>query len=212
MKFNEFLKKYQAAPLVDSRAFSLNPKPQDLRRQVRGWVKKGYLLPLKKGLYLFSREYRKVTVPALFIANVLISPSYVSLETALSLYNLIPERVTVTTSVTTKKTKTFGNCLGKFEYRSVKKDLFFGYIQRSYDGMPVFMALPEKALADYFYLNEQSSPSEDFFVESMRLQNLEALNVKVLRSYQNCYDTRTSRIIAALLIYRKKYLNDFKSL
>jgi len=61
MKFKEFVKIYQEAPLIDLSTFSLyNEKPQSLRRQVREWIKKDYLIPLKRGLYIFSGEWRKI--------------------------------------------------------------------------------------------------------------------------------------------------------
>ncbi len=95
MKFEEFLKIYNQAPLVDSSTFALySQNPQDLRRQVREWTKKGYILPLKRGIYFFNENYRKKEPSLSFIANFLITPSYLSLEYALGFYDLIPEKVT----------------------------------------------------------------------------------------------------------------------
>jgi len=170
MKFDEFLKIYKAAPLIDSSTFGFHEKPQDLRRQVRGWVEKGYLFSLKRGIYIFGPQYRKSESLPMFVANFLVNPSYISMEYALGLYDLIPERVTVVTSVTTKKTRSFTNCVGRFDYQSVKKELFWGFQVREYSGCKVFIALPEKALADYFYLNGQVQPELDYFSASMRLQ------------------------------------------
>ena len=199
MKFNEFVKIYQEAPLIDSSTFSLhNEKPQSLRRQVREWVKKDYLIPLKRGLYIFSSQWRKIQSSVLFMANFFTLPSYVSLEQALAFYQIIPEKATVITSVTTKKTKIFKNLVGSFEYRSIKEDLFFGFKKEIDNNQEFFIALPEKALLDYFYLNNhfQEGFSE---LESLRLQNLETLNIKSLESYGLKYNKRI----------RKSY-NDWK--
>ena len=96
MKFNEFVEIYRDAPLIDASTFTLYSKDsRHLRRQVREWVKRGYLLRLKKGLYPFSPAYRRIEPSPLFIANFLLSPSYLSVEYALGFYDLIPERVTV---------------------------------------------------------------------------------------------------------------------
>jgi len=46
---------------------------------------------------------------SLKIANELVSPSYISLETVLSFYSIIPDAVVSYTSVTTKQTKFFKN-------------------------------------------------------------------------------------------------------
>ena len=212
MKFNEFVKIYQEAPLIDSSTFSLyNEKPQSLRRQVREWVRKDYLIPLKRGLYIFSDEWRKIQSSVLFMANFLVLPSYVSLEYALSFYEIIPEKVTVITSVTTKKTKIFTNLLGSFEYHSIKEDLFFGFKKEIDKEEEFFIALPEKALLDYFYLNPhfQGNFSE---LESLRLQNLEALNIKSLETYGLKYNKRIRKIAQVLIEFVKKETTRYKRL
>jgi len=204
MKFNEFVKIYQQAPLIDSSTFSLyNEKPQNLRRQVREWVKKDYLIPLKRGLYIFSSQWRKIQPSVLFMANFLILPSYVSLEQALGFYEIIPEKVTVITSVTTKKTKIFRNLVGSFEYRSIKEDLFFGFKKEIDNNQEFFIALPEKALLDFFYLNShfQGDFSE---LESLRLQNLEVLNIRLLKTYGLKYNKRIRKIAEVLIEFVKK--------
>lgn len=212
MKFNEFVKIYQEAPLIDSSTFSLyNEKPQSLRRQVREWVKKDYLIPLKRGLYIFSSQWRKIQPSVLFMANFLVLPSYVSLEQALGFYQIIPEKVTVITSVTTKKTKIFKNLVGSFEYRSIKEDLFFGFKKEIDNNQEFFIALPEKALLDFFYLNNhfQGDFSE---LESLRLQNLEVLNIKLLETYGLKYNKRIRKIAEVLIEFVKKEKGKYRRL
>jgi len=212
MKFNEFVKIYQEAPLIDSSTFSLyNEKPQNLRRQVREWVKKDYLIPLKRGLYIFSSQWRKIQPSVLFMANFLVLPSYVSLEQALGFYEIIPEKVTVITSVTTKKTKIFRNLVGSFEYRSIKEDLFFGFKKEIDNNQEFFIALPEKALLDFFYLNNhfQGDFSE---LESLRLQNLEVLNIKLLETYGLKYNKRIRKIAEVLIEFVKKEKGRYRRL
>jgi predicted transcriptional regulator of viral defense system len=212
MKFNEFVKIYQGAPLIDSSTFSLyNENPQSLRRQVREWVKKDYLIPLKRGLYIFSDEWRKIQPSVLFMANFLVLPSYVSLKYALGFYEIIPEKVTVLTSLTTKKTKIFKNVLGSFKYCSIKKNLFFGFKKEIDNNQEFFIALPEKALLDYFYLNHhfQGSFSE---LESLGLQNLENLNTELLEAYGLKYNKRIRKIVEVLIEFVKKQTTRYKSL
>jgi predicted transcriptional regulator of viral defense system len=212
MKFNEFVKIYQEAPLIDSSTFSLySEKPQGLRRQVREWVKKDYLIPLKRGLYIFSGEWRKIQPSVLFMANFLVLPSYVSLEYALGFYEIIPEKVTVLTSVTTKKTKIFKNLLGSFEYRSIKENLFFGFKKEIDNNQEFFIALPEKALLDYFHLNShfQGNFSE---LESLRLQNLENLDTELLETYGLKYNRRTRKITQVLIEFVKKEITRYRRL
>jgi predicted transcriptional regulator of viral defense system len=211
MKFEEFIKVYKNAPLIDASTFFLYENPYNLRRQVREWVKKGYLLPLKKGIYIFNEDYRKIQLSVFFVANFLVSPSYVSLEYALGYYGLIPEKVEIITSITTKKTNFFQNCLGEFEYRSIKEELFFGFKKEKENNQEFFIALPEKALIDYFYLNSQFEGRFKEF-DSLRLQNLEILNTELLKSYKLQYNKRMRKIVDSLVEYINRYKKEYKKL
>ena len=204
MKFNEFVKIYKDTPVIDASTFAFYSKnSRHLRRQVREWV--------KKGLYLFSPIYRKIEPSPLFIANFLFSPSYLSLEYALGFYNLIPEKVTVFTSATTKKTSIFKNILGRFEYRTLKKELFLGFKKEVDTDQEFFIALPEKALLDYFYLNPQMKGSFSE-LESLRLQNLETLNLKTLQAYSSMFNQRVKRIAKVLIQYTKKHRRNYQTM
>lgn len=110
---------------------------------------------LKSGLFIKLRNnyyVLKDSNPSLcLIANKLYQPSYVSLQTALSHYGIIPEVVYATTSVTAKMSREFATPKGDFIYRRIKKMAFTGYGLRQIDRDNVFIAEPEKALADYLY-------------------------------------------------------------
>ena len=134
--------------------------------QLSLWVKKGYLVRLKNGIYAFSREQEKLQGEG--IAFLLYQPSYLSLESALSWYGFIPEIVYAYTSVTARITRSFENACGRFIYRHVKSELFWGYVEMKTDRGPFLLAEPEKALLDYFYLNLARINNEDDF-ENIRL-------------------------------------------
>ncbi len=209
MKFEKFVKLYNEYPVIDSRTFPLyTNKPRNLRRQVNGWLKKGYLKRLKRGVYIFSDQWSGVEVSPLFVANYLVYPSYISLEYAMGYYGLVPEKVTVYTSVTTKKTNIFRNELGRYEYSSIKKDLFYGFIKESESGQEYFMAEPEKALVDFFYFKTDYRGKFDEF-ESLRLQNLEQLDKEKILRYSSKFTKRVKHIGDKLVDYfeieEKKY-------
>lgn len=111
------------------------------------YCKKGYIVRLKQNLYSLPDNLP----PDLFIANKMVSPSYVSLEFALSYHQAIPEAVYEITSVTTKTTRRF-EALGKiFSYRSLKKEAFTGYVTTRQKGFSFLIAEPEKAFVDICY-------------------------------------------------------------
>lgn len=110
-------------------------------------VKSGFFIKLRNNYYVL-----KDSNPSLYsIANKLYQPSYISLETALSHYSIIPEVVYTITSITTKPTREFETPKGVFSYQRIKKSAFTGYTPIKYLDVTVFMAEPGKALADYLY-------------------------------------------------------------
>ena len=110
-------------------------------------LKSGLFLKLRNNYYML-----KDSLPSLYaIANKLYQPSYVSLESALSHYGIIPETVYAVTSVTAKPTREFKTPQGVFSYQRIKKSVFGDYSPVSIEGHVVLLAEPEKALADYLY-------------------------------------------------------------
>lgn len=110
-------------------------------------VEKGAVIRLKSGLFALSKNMPSEYV----IANRLYYPSYVSLDTALSFYNLIPESVYAVTSVTTKSTRKFEVSGRLFSYKRIKKEAYTGYVLETVHGNGVYMATMEKAVADFIY-------------------------------------------------------------
>lgn len=75
----------------------------DVRRQLSRWVKAGRLYQLRRGLYALAPPFQKVKPHPFVIANRMVRGSYVSLQSALAYYGLIPEVVPLTTSVATTR-------------------------------------------------------------------------------------------------------------
>lgn len=187
MNFREFKIKVKNMPFFGSdvaEIFFLTPAAA--RNQLARWKKRGWLAELKRGLYTLGMSERETLLSSEVAAANIYQPSYISLESALSSYKLIPEKVTAATSVTTRKTKVFHNQAGVFVYRHLKPALYFGFVaQKDESGYPYFMAEPEKALLDYLYLNLGSINDKDknYFTGFLRLQNRSRLDKKKLLLY-----------------------------
>lgn len=128
------------------------------RRRLSEWQEKGYIRKVIKGTYIFSDvelEERRLYE----IANKIYRPSYISFETALAHYQLIPESVYTVTSASTRRTYEFETSLTRFSFRTIHRKLFFGY---SIEPGPVKIASMEKAVLDYFYLNTFLRTEDDF--------------------------------------------------
>src|SRR3989338_8759920 len=158
MKYIEFLDqlqkdRYFVFSIQDMLILFPKTKKKTMLNQLTEWWKRGYIIRLKKNLYEIAQEgtVGGFEISDLFIANKLYVPSYVSLETALSIYNIIPEVAFGVTSVTTNPTKEFKNKHGQFWYHSCKPEAYTGYLLTDYEGFKVAIAEKEKALVDYIY-------------------------------------------------------------
>ena len=116
--------------------------------KARSLEREGRIVRLKRGLYVRSTEDGAMPVPFL-IANHLYGPSYVSFQTALRHYGLIPERVYETQSMTIKHSRSFDTPLGLFSYRNCGVEYFPVGVRQEQEGDDAYLiATPEKALCD----------------------------------------------------------------
>ncbi|HEY4495009.1 MAG TPA: hypothetical protein VJC01_01005 [Candidatus Paceibacterota bacterium] len=161
MKYIDFNNAFKNRLLIDVREVR-QIFPDFESRRFYEWQKKGYIKKLSRLSYIFSdRNINEAENN--FIANKLLEPSYISLESALRYYNLIPEVVFLTTSVTTRKTKLLKTPIGDFQYRKVKEKLFFGYRIINAGQIAYKIADPEKALLDFLYLRSDIKSEGDIF-------------------------------------------------
>jgi predicted transcriptional regulator of viral defense system len=151
--------------LKDFTVFSINDiKNIDrgfFRTRLSEWQDKGYIKKIIKGHYIFSDL--EINENVFFeIANRIYSPSYISFETALSYYHLIPESVYGITSASTRRTYNFKTSIAEFTYKTIKDKFFFGYNLIKYDNKCFKIASIEKSVLDYFYINSEIKNKEDF--------------------------------------------------
>ncbi len=107
------------------------------------------IIRLKKGLYVVSPEENEMPLSKELIANHIFAPSYVSMQSALRYYGLIPETVYVTRSMTIKPSRNFNNSLGRFEYTHMSREVFSVGVRIERTEHATFLiATPEKALCD----------------------------------------------------------------
>ena len=110
----------------------------------------GDLIRLRRGLYVAHPRLSNQEISRELIANNMYGPSYVSCESALSYYSLIPERVNAVSSATIRRARNYSTPLGVFEYVTVPREYFhIGIEQVIIENQYAFLiASPEKALCD----------------------------------------------------------------
>lgn len=167
-------------------AFKKYAAPHD---KIARLVQQGLLLRLRKGLYVATPDgaHQKVSLP--LIANHLYGPSYVSLEMALALYGLIPERVFSVYSMTPERSFVLSTPLGLFTYVHCPRAYYsLGITMREEESGTVLIARPEKALADSIVsakgVRIQSERAlRTFLYDDLRVDGdaLAELNIELLR-------------------------------
>jgi len=116
-----------------------------------GWLKR-----IKRGLYLVvdSLSARSQNDLSLcIIANSLVSESYASLSYALNYYQMFDQYDKTITSVTVKNSKKYNFDGHTYNFSKVKKDRYFGFVEKRENGKIIRIAEAEKALIDYLYLD-----------------------------------------------------------
>ena len=175
-----------------SRAEILARFPQFDKNNFTRWCGKGYLVKLRNGYYAFP-EYMQLADFKYVVANKIYANSYVSLHSALIFHHYISEQLNAQiSSVTSLKTYDCRNFFGKFNYRTLRSDLLFGFEVHSAGPFTFRIASPEKALTDLFYLFPAYYDSElsirNFAIEVERL--FENFNVERLYECVQKFDNQ----------------------
>jgi predicted transcriptional regulator of viral defense system len=173
--------------------------PGDVRRQLSRWTKAGRLTQLRRGLYTLAPPFQKIKPHPFLVANRLLRGSYVSCQSALAHYGLIPEYVPVTVSVTAARPSRWDTPLGSYQFHHVKTGLLCGYqLIEVAVGQRAFVAAPEKAVLDLVYL--QPGGDAPGYLRELRLQNLERLDLAELEHQADLASSPKLRRAAALVV------------
>jgi hypothetical protein len=208
-----FLEKYLASwpkPYIrdqDLQSFFLN---EDSRRYdaTKYAIRKGYLLVLKRGLYLINLPYKRRAFDPFEVAQAMYGPSQISLESALSFHGWIPEAVYTTTSATTLRSKEFETPIGLFSFRHVPSRYFYDQVKRIESEESIFLiAEPWKALADYIYVYKKEWPSiQDLYLDMrIEIDTLRESNSSSLETLAKNYDSKRVRRVLG------NFLKDLKT-
>jgi len=156
-------------------------------------AKEGVIQSIKKGLYVVGPALNLDRKPEPFLlANHILGPSYVSVETALSYHGLIPERVYEIASMTTQAPRKFNTPLGTFTYTRLPLPYYaFGIrSEKLADEQYAMVASPEKALFDKIVttsglLLRSRKAAKEFLLESMRMDEdaLRQLNAEEMMTW-----------------------------
>lgn len=138
------------------------------------YVKKGLLIRLKNNLYVLPNKITSFNQTDLFyLSNLLQTPSYISLMSALAYFELttqIPRNFTE--AINPVRSRHFKADGLDFVYNKIQPDLYFGFARQG----NFFIATPEKALVDCCYLTALKRYSMDF--DSLNLDRFDRIKVQ----------------------------------
>lgn len=176
MDFSRLLFPYEGQPITHQILTSLLSQHKRPNDKIKALKDQGIIKSVKRGIYI-AGENTNVRVPESgLLANHIYGPSYLSMETALSHYGLIPERVYAITSMTTKPSKEFKTSIGLYSYSYLPLPYYAFGINNIllHEKQQVLMASPEKAIADKIantsgVILRSISSAQDYIFENLRM-------------------------------------------
>jgi predicted transcriptional regulator of viral defense system len=152
------------------------------------YARQGLLMRMKKNIYVRPETWKAATQEKKFlIANLGQVPSYVSLMTALDYYEITTQfQRDCVESVAVKRTKEFQLNDTIFRYAKIAGALYFGFKKEK----GIFIATPEKALLDSFYLMSYGRYSLD-----VSALDSEKLNANELIRLSKAFPIKTKNLL-----------------
>ncbi len=172
------------------------------RNSVRNLVKRaigaGEIIHIRRGLYCLSPKYNRYGISRNVLANLVYGPSYISMETALSIHGWIPEAVHSVVSVSLGRAKTFETPVGYFDYVQIAQTPLFAGVERmegETSAQAFLVAKPLKALADYVASHGMDWQDSDPLEESLRIdpESIGGLTTADFDELDGVYKSRRAR-------------------
>ena len=170
------------------------------RKWVAELTQAGWLIRLKKGLYLVVTDISTlgfIDVSELTIAQALIGDSYIAFDAALQYHGMFDQMLARIDSVTKGTTKAYKVGQTIYQFSHIKEDLYFGFNEETLGNDQVKIAHAEKALLDMLYFR-----TSDYAV-SLVLEKLqdyqEELDFARLKAYSLRFSLGTVRKLGFLL-------------
>ena len=157
------------------------------RALVNRALKSGEVSQIRRGLYYLNEKFTKLTPHPFIVANRLIYPSFISMESALSFFGFIPEAVYQVSSITPGRAINIKTSLGVFYFHSVPSTFFYAGVnsERIIEDYWIFMATPLRAIADIVYTRKSVKWEKDgvgFLTKSLRIENEQLFSLDLNRS------------------------------
>lgn len=209
MDINQAIRDYSSQPIPHHLLISLLKDYKRPNDKINSLKSKGIIESIKKGLYIAGPALKTPKPESEILANHIYGPSYVSLDTALVYYGIIPERVYEVTSMTIKASKEFNTAVGLFTYTHLPLPYYsFGLTAlKILNEHRALIASPEKALCDKIVstpgiLLRSTKQAFTYLVENLRMDEnaLKKMDVAVIDRWLPDAPKKESLLMATKMI------------
>jgi predicted transcriptional regulator of viral defense system len=161
-------------------------------------VKNGWLIRIKRGLYVISDLSSRgfLTLSPYVVANLLVSQSYVSFESALQHYGMFDQFTDKTISVSLKTYQAVKLNAIEYSFVKTKPEYYFGWQDIQIDNQTARVATPEKALIDMVNFHK-SQYSIDLVIEKL-MDHKNDLDIALLTDYLTKFSSTTIKIFGLI--------------
>jgi len=172
-KFREIKKLYFG---YEELSKALNITLASARVSATRWVKKGFLVKIKRNLYVLKEKWDVLENEGKFIlANLIQVPSYISLMTAMGYFEITTQvQRDFVESICIHRTKEVEIEKTIFNYTKIDEKLYFDFSRER----EFFIATPEKAFLDALYL--MSIKRYSFDLTSIDFAKLDVARIKTI--------------------------------
>ena len=192
MNFIEAIQTYSGQPITSQLLLDLLKEYRRPLDKIEELINQKKLIRVKRGIYVAGPALKISQPEPLLLANHLAGPSYVSLQTALSYWRLIPEKVYEISSMTTSRSKTYHTPIGRYTYTHLPLPYYaFGQRQAELAEKQVaLVASAEKAICDTIIATSglrlrSQDQTRKWLLENMRMdiQVLRTLHLNIIREW-----------------------------
>ena len=204
MEFQQAIKQYDEEPITRQALLQVLKEYKRPFDKISELIKQEKLIPVKRGIFVAGTNLGILQPDRFLLANHISGPSYVSLESALSHWGLIPERVFETVSVTMKRSKYYRTAVGRFTYLHAPLPYYsFGirHIQLT-SRQHALIASPAKALCDKIIMTpginlRSTKQTREFLLDDLRIerQSLQQMNIREIETWLKDAPKRQSLIM-----------------
>jgi len=204
MSFRNSVKKYAETPITRQLVLEVLDGYENINDKITQLIKSNELIALRRGLYILGPQLDLPAPTPFLIANHLRGPSYVSLESALSHWDMIPEKVFEISSVTIKTSKVYQNTTGRYSYKQLRTPYYsYGIKNMMFSSkQTILIATPEKALCDKIVLTPKvylrsMTQTRAFLLDDLRIdrEDLRKLDTVMMKQWLEMAPKKSSLVM-----------------